>query len=211
MTDFHTDPAILAAAEALTELGEITEYSASETWPTSMEDALAHLANYGVPAVLEQVGCELAESRVGQGWWKEMKLDLLEKPDGRVFPIDYLPAVAPELALYYKGEGKADLETVFLSPLDEVADALDIPPVALVTEHSRVQVDRYLRKFAARIRQCILIRETLRVEMAKQAQIGREAKAELNRIHRRDFISQLMAERQTQSQDHPTSPEAAVS
>lgn len=128
MTDLLTTPEILGAAELLAELGEINDEELACVIPIgSMEDALAYLAYRGVPAILEQVGYELARARAGQGSWKQMKLDLLEEPDDRICPIDYCPELAPELAAYYKSHGREDLDNQLFPPpqLSEFADVLD--------------------------------------------------------------------------------------
>jgi hypothetical protein len=117
MTDLLTTPEILAAAELLAELGEINDEELANVIPIdSVEDALAYVAYRGVPAIFDQVGRELGRARAGQGSWKQMKLDLLEKPEGAICPIDYCPELAPELAAYYKGEGKMDLDNPLFPP-----------------------------------------------------------------------------------------------
>jgi hypothetical protein len=103
MTDLLTTPEILAAAKLMAELGEINDEDLASVIPIdSVQNALAYLAYRGVPAIFDQVGRELGRARAGQGCWKQMKLDLLEKPESAICPIDYCPELAPELAAYYK-------------------------------------------------------------------------------------------------------------
>jgi hypothetical protein len=204
MTDLLTTPEILAAAELLTERGEINDEELACVIPIgSMEDALAYLAYRGVPAILEQVGYELARARAGQGSWKQMKLDLLEKPESGTCPLDYCPELAPELAAYYKGHGKEDLDNQLFPPaqLSEFADVLEVCRSVLVTEHTLEQVERHLRRFARKIRQHAEMREALTRVIAKQAQTDRAVEADRARIHRQELLSRLKAEGLRRSQD----------
>ena len=176
MTDLLTTPEILAAAELLAELGEINDDDLGSVIPiNSVEDALAYVAYRGVPAILEQVGYELARARAGQGSWKQMKLDLLEEPENGICPIDYCPEIAPELAAYYKSHGRQDLDNQLFPPPQpsEFADVLDVYTLALVREHTLEKVEGHLRRFARKIRQHAEMREALRRVIAKQAQTDR--------------------------------------
>ena len=204
----------LAAAELSAELGKINP--AYKTRITNEKDAaVAYLVHYGVSATLDQVDCELTKARVGQSRWKEIKLDLSERPQCGFFPIDFCPEISPELASYYKGPGKADLKDfgkTDLYPmfplLGESAEVLGIQPRALVRKHWLPEVNRSLNKLADRVSLCMRMREALRLAMAKQARIKR---AEQNRIALQGLLSRMKAEGQRQSQDQPAFPEDAVS
>jgi hypothetical protein len=125
-----------------------------------------------------------------------MKLNLLEKPENGIFPIDYRPEIAPELAAYFKSRGKMDLDDQLFQPpqLSEFADVLEVYTFALVMEHTLEQVEGHLRRFARKIRQHAEMREALRRVIAKQAQTDRAAQADRARIHRQELLSRLKAD-----------------
>ena len=214
MTDLFTTPEILAAAELLTERGEINDEELANVIPIdSMQDAIAYLACRGVPAIFDQVGHELGRTRAGQGLWKQMKLDLLEKPENGICPIDYHPELAPELAAYYKSHGKMDLDDQLFPPpqLSEFAELLEVCMSALVTEHTLEQLEGHLSRFARKIGQQAEMREALRRVLAKQAQTDRAARADRARIDRQELLSQLKADARRQSRDASDDLPAAAS
>ena len=212
MTDLLTTPEILAAAELLAERGEINDEELACVIPIgSMEDALAYLAYRGVPAILEQVSYELARARAGRGVWKQIKLDLLEEPVDGICPIEYCTELAPELAAYYKGEGKMDLDNQLFPPpqLSEFADVLEVCTSALVAKQTREQVEGHLRRFARKTRQHAEMREALRRVIAKQAQTDRAVQADRARIHRQELLARLKADARRQSRDASSDLQAA--
>ena len=185
----------LAAAGLLAELGKISRDAAYKTRIINEKDAAAYLAYCGVSAIFDQVGCGLATARAGQSRWKEIKLDLSERPQCDFFPIDFCPEISPELASYFKGPGKNDFDPMF-PPFGESAEVLGIPPRALVRKHRLRQVNRSLNKLADRVSLCMRMREALRRAMAKQARIKRAEQLEENRIVWQDLLSRLKAEGQ---------------
>ena len=172
MTDHLTTPEILAAAELLTERGEINDEELANVIPIdSVEDALAYLAYRGVPAIFDQVGRELGRARAGQGCWKQMKLDLLEKPESGIWPIDYCPELAPELAVYYKSHGKMDLDNQLFRLLSSASSrTLEVNTLALVVRARTGTRGRPSQQVRRKIRQHAEMREALRRVITKQAQ-----------------------------------------
>src|SRR5947199_7591095 len=102
MTDFKLNP----AAPALDEQDRPDQESAVRI---SLIEVSEYCRSSDLPEILGEVDRELQTVRLGQGRWKEMKLDLMNGEAFCVHPIDYCVEISSEGAAFLKENEGVDL------------------------------------------------------------------------------------------------------
>src|SRR5947209_827362 len=101
MTDLNQS----TAAPALDEQDRLDQESAVRI---SLIEVSEYCRSSDLPEIFGEVDRELQMARLGQGRWKEMKLDLMYG-DGSVHPIDYCVEISSEGAAFLKENEGIDL------------------------------------------------------------------------------------------------------
>jgi hypothetical protein len=130
-----------------------------------------------LPEILGEVDRELQMARLGQGRWKEMKLDLMYGDAFSVHPIDYCVEISSEGAAFLKENEGIDLNRLlFSAALHAFAKMLDLHGFDLTREFTLEDVLLVLDGFEDRIRSLTRIRGALGRAMAAEYCAAQQAK-----------------------------------
>jgi hypothetical protein len=139
-------------------------------------EAIEYCRSSDLPVIIGEVDLELQMVRLGQGRWKEMRLDLMCRQVSSVRPIDYCVEISPEEAAYLKENEGIDLDQLLSSRrLYGFAKMLDLRRFELMREYTLEDVLLILDDFEARICYLTRIWDALRRAMRAEVQAYRAA------------------------------------
>ena len=106
---------------------------------------------------------QLRMARLGEGKWKEMKLDLQGRPGALVYPLDYCPEISPEeVASLKTDEGLWRLEDLSCCEMTKsLADMLCLGEAEFFMECGIETVEQTLALLAVRIADLTKVRQAL--------------------------------------------------
>jgi hypothetical protein len=158
-----------AAAEAATEWLDLRQHpgAACAILIRTPTEAVTTWVLRGLQHDYRQADRQLLMARLGEGKWKEMKLDLLNKPGALVYPLDYCPEISPEEVAYLKtDEGLMNLATLRCCEVTRtLADMLHMDEAEFFMDFGLEWVEHMLSVLAEKVAALTTVRDMLQAAL----------------------------------------------